>query len=135
MVQEWTPETKPFSQGEVDYAEHSAFAKAKKVIDGPLNIPQHESVAGRQAAAIHKAMAGAITVGSADGLKQGKAYRMISNIAFHFVQAAEEFAGPATVSDTYVPANTPVVIQMIQYDRVYAIPNSGSGFLQLVEVR
>jgi hypothetical protein len=134
MVQEWNSETKPFSQGEVDYAEHSAFSKAKKVIDGPLNIPQHATLE-RQAAAIHKTLGGAISVLPADGLAQGKAYRMISNIAFHYVQASASFAGPATTSDTYVPANTPVVIQTGQYDRIYAIPSSGSGFLQLVEVR
>ena len=118
--------------GQTETAEHSSLSKAKKVIAGPLVSPQESTNVNRSAIPIHAAFAGALTIST---LKPPASYRLISDIAFHMVQHTALFAGPAVLTDTYVPANTPVVIRTDLFPRVSVIPHTGSGIIQAVEVR
>lgn len=127
MVQEFKG---PIPHGEVDYAEHSQFSRAKKVIDGPI-VAAKDATDARTKDPIHEAsFSGATSL----ALEFKKAYRVVSDIAFFY--RLTRGGGTAVAGDIYVPADTPIVIATGEdYDSLDVIPASGSGFIQATEVR
>lgn len=127
MVQEFKG---PIPHGEVDYAEHSQFSRAKKVIDGPLVAAKDDADARTKDPIHNNSFSGAISL----SLELGKAYRVISNIAFFYRMSRG--GDTALTTDIFVPANTPVILATGKdYDSLDVIPQSGSGFIQATEVR
>lgn len=110
-------------------AEHSAPAKAKKVISGPMIVP-----AGlvpndnRTIDPIHAA------TGVELALVRGKAYRLIASVAVYFRQAAST-GSVAAIGDIYLPANTPVIVSASEFPFVANLAVSAAGIIQAVEVR
>lgn len=114
--------------GQVEYAEHSKFARSKKVIYGPLHVVKADGPL-RTKAPIHSALSGAVSL----DLELNKAYRVISNTGFHYCLSRDSMT--ATTSDIYVPANTAVILATNgDYLKLNVIPNTGSGFIQAAEV-
>jgi hypothetical protein len=111
---------------DTDTSEHSALAKAKKVIDGPM-IPAEHADGNRSINPIHAA------TGTELVLEQFKAYRLISSVPVYFRQTSE--SGVAVVGDIYLPANTPVIISTNKFKFVPNIAVASAGIIQALEVR
>lgn len=115
--------------GEVDYAEHSKFAKAKKVIAGPTHFVAHTTEL-RTASPIQ----GNVTGSSASiTLVRGKAYRVISSTACYI--RLSEGANTAVVGDIYLPANESIVIKAEPWDTLSFIQVSAGGIIQAAEIK
>lgn len=108
-------------------AEHSAFAKAKKVIAGPLIVPsavnEKQTIAPIQGA-----------TGTELALVQGKAYRVISSVDVYFKMASETGIA-AVVGDIYLPANQPIIVSTEKFSFLSSLAVSSAGIIQAVEVR
>lgn len=111
---------------DTDTSEHSALAKSKKVIDGPM-IPAEHADGDRTIDPIQ------VATGTQLVLLQDKAYRLISSVAVYFRQTAE--SGTAAVGDIYLPANTPVVISTKKFRFVPNLAVASAGVIQALEVR
>ena len=112
-------------QTDINYAEHSASARAKKIIPGPLYVVPN--AANKQTILpIQIAAAGPMT-----GMLGHKAYRVISDGSFTYnlsvgVPAAAAF-------DVYVPADTAIIIAMRDFDTM-TIKIMNGAFVQAVEI-
>lgn len=112
-----------------DSAEHSAPAKAKKVITGPMIVPagltpnDDRTIDPIQAA-----------TGVELALVRGKAYRLIASVAIYFRQAAST-GSVSAAGDIYLPANTPVIISATEFPFVANVAFAAAGIIQAVEVR
>jgi hypothetical protein len=111
---------------DTDTSEHSALAKSKKVIDGPMIPAEHADGKG-SIDPIHA------STGTELELVQDKAYRLISSVAVYFRQTAE--SGMASVGDIYLPANTPVIISTKKFAFLPNVAVSDAGIIQALEVR
>ena len=118
-------------------AEHSAFARSRKVIAGPMIVPEGEvenpplsgmyEGTGSTIAPIHAA------TGTELVLLKNKAYRLISSVPVYFRQSAE--TDVAVIGDIYLPANTPIVISTKEFSFLPNIAVSAAGIIQAVEVK
>lgn len=116
-------------EGEVDYAEHSKFAKSKKVIPGPTDFAPHASDP-TTAAPVQGTVAGS---SASLALVIGKAYRVISSAACYFKLSVG--AETAVVGDIYLPADTPITIKAQPWDTLSFIQVAAGGIIQAAEVR
>lgn len=129
IVKEFTAYQDPES------AEHSAFAKSRKVIAGPMIVPEGETEvepevfepSGRTIDPIHAATGVELV------LLKNKAYRLVSSVDVYFRQSAE--SSTAVAGDIYLPAKTPIVISTKEFSFLANIAVSTAGIIQAVEVR
>lgn len=110
-------------------SEHSAPAKAKKVISGPMIVPA--GIAPNDTRTIDPIQS---ATGTELALVRGKAYRLIASVAIYFRQSSEA-GSSAVIGDIYLPANTPVVISSSDFPFVATVGFAGAGIVQAVEVR
>ena len=134
-VQDLTREIGPndievFSAEQTQAREHSQYARAKKVIPGPLFVPQHAT----QARTVDPTQV-ALTAASAEMLlTRKKAYRLVSSQAAYYRMSFG--ASAAVTGDIYLPADTPTIILPGEtYDRVSVIKVAVDGIAQVVEVK
>lgn len=113
-----------------EYAEHSAFARSKKVIPGPLYIPRDPAAPAKSIDPINGVVAGA---SASMTLLRNKAYRVVSTTACHFRQTLG--ASTALTTDIYLPANQPVVMVTSDWNILSFIQNAAGGTIQAVEVK
>jgi len=110
---------------QVEYAEHSAAAMAKKVIPGPLYVVEDSANPGRLKEPTQIAADGEIA------LELNKAYRVISDGSFGYFLSTVTFAPTNYV---FVPANTPVIIASRAY-KILTIKNMTGTFVQAAMVQ
>lgn len=115
----------PLEIGGVDFAEHSKHSRAKKVVEGPLFIPQH-ATEPRTVDPVEKGSDGTYDIA------QNKAYRLISDGTFRYRLSVGASAG--AVTDIYVPANAPIIIATRDYNKI-SIKSMAGTFVQWTEVR
>jgi hypothetical protein len=114
------------NNGQVEYVEHSHKSGAKKVINGPLTLAIDPASALKTIDPIQAA------TGTSIQLLRNKAYRVISDVAFRFRMTIG--SGTAVATDTYVPANTPIVISTRDFDYISTVAVAAAGFINCVEV-
>jgi hypothetical protein len=117
---------------EVLIREHSAFSRAKKVINGPLFVPSDPSNPRTIAPIVNTLTGAAANL----AMEQNKAYRLIGSVDFHYVLSDGTVA--ATVNEIYVPAKQPVIISSgILWKNISVIKATGAsdGIVQIVEVK
>jgi len=110
-------------------SEHSAPAKSKKVISGPMIVPA--GAAPDDNRTINPIQA---ATGTELDLVRGKAYRLIASVAIYFRQSAQD-GSVAAIGDIYLPANTPVIISSSEFPFVATLAFAAAGIVQAVEVR
>lgn len=112
--------------------EHSAPARAKKVVSGPTVFARH-ATAARTADPVQVAL----TAASASlAMEAGKAYRLVASRALHFRMS--KGAGTAVVTDIYLPAGLPITLATREeYDTLSVIKATGEadGIAQISEVK
>jgi hypothetical protein len=137
MVQEWGD--KPFSsQGQVEYAEHSAYSKAKKVVEvAPALVPVESGVGANK---ITRSQIGVqAAIGVALTLDRDKAYRVIATSPAYLVMWNDDASGAtppvAAAGDFLLPANMPMVISSKIFNKLESAVVGAAGLIQAVEVR
>ena len=131
MVTEWGKEDKPFGgAGQVEYAEHSAFTRAKKVVEvAPCPVVDGSRwKIGAQAA-----------IGTALTLEKNKAYQLTVTKDSYIVLwdivsgITTPVPGPG---DFFLAANQPIVIQTHELQTLEStLVSGGPGIIQAVEVK
>ena len=117
--------------GQTEYAEHSRFARAKKVISGPLYLAENASDATKSITPISSALT---NTSASLTLLKNKAYRIIVSVDAYFRMSVG--ADTAVANDVYLPANQPIIMTTERWDTFSAIRVSGtSGVMQAVEVK
>ncbi len=114
---------------DVDYAEHSAFAKAKKVVDGPMVF----SKATGDILSLPPIVGAVIVTSASISLLPVKAYRIIASTTLFF--RLSKGNSTAVVTDMYLPADTPIVIATRRdWDTLSFIRATADGIIQAIEV-
>ncbi len=111
-----------------EYAEHSAYSKSKKVIDGPVIFEANGAVT-------ISPIQGTVGVASASiALLPDKAYRVVASTDTYF--RLSKGGSTAVAGDIYLPANTPIVIATRRdWDSLDFIQVTMAGIIQAVEVK
>lgn len=112
----------------IEANEHSAKAKAKKVIDGPM-YPAADAGLLRSIDPIQSAVGGS---SSSITLIISKTYRLIAstNCYVRFSSGAST----AVVGDIYLPANVAMTVETDRWETVSFIQVSSAGIIQAVEL-
>ena len=105
-----------------EIAEHAKFERAKRVTDGPL-VPAQHATEARTINPIDITAASTLLV-------RGKRYRIIGTASFNFRLSSG--ASTAAATDIYVPADTPIIIEMHHFDYINV---SGGTNVQAVELK
>lgn len=111
----------PYNQAP-EIAEHSKFERSKRVVDGPLIPAAHASEA--------RTIDPIDLTNQSTQLARNKRYRIIGSAAFNFRLSSG--ASTAAATDIYVPADTPVIIEMHHYDYINV---AGGTNVQALELR
>jgi hypothetical protein len=131
LTREFNRDVVPLTDEEIRRNEHSATARAKKTITGPLPLKEGDD---RSLAPL----SGAIGVATTLELGYNKVYRIIGSAPFHFflTKSGSPADVDATIADTYQPADEPLIISTgKEWNQINFIQASGAGTLQAQELK